>query len=43
MQEAVENRIGEGGLADEFMPVLDRDLAGDEGGLEFVAVLAPRS
>ena len=32
MDEAVEDRVPEGGVADQVVPVLDQDLAGDEGG-----------
>ena len=39
MDEAVEDGIGEGGVADEFMPLLDRQLRGDDGGTESMAVI----
>lgn len=33
VDEAVEDRICEGGVPDGFVPVLDGELTGDEGGL----------
>ena len=30
VNEAVENGVGERGIADDFVPLLDRDLAGDQ-------------
>ena len=32
MDDAVEDRVPEGGVPDQIVPVLDRDLAGEEGG-----------
>ncbi len=37
--EPVEDRVAEGGIADDVVPVLDGELAGDEGGSTRVAVL----
>ena len=31
VHEAVEDGIGESGVADRFVPVIERELAGDEG------------
>ena len=28
MDDAVENGVGQGGIANDFMPAIDRDLAG---------------
>jgi hypothetical protein len=39
VDEAVEDGVGIGGLADEAVPVGDGDLAGDEGGFSAIAVL----
>ena len=30
MDDAVENGISQGGITDDFMPAIDRDLAGDQ-------------
>src|SRR6202022_4122987 len=30
MDDAVENGVGQGGIANDFMPAIDRDLAGDQ-------------
>ncbi len=38
VDEAVEDGVGIGGVADKAMPVGDRDLAGDESGFAPVAV-----
>jgi len=38
MDEPVEDGVGEGGLADDFVPVPDGHLAGDEGGSAAIAV-----
>ena len=38
MHEPVEDGVGVGGFADRFVPVLDGQLAGDEGGSALVAV-----
>ena len=39
MDEAVEDGVTEGGIADDIMPVFDGQLAGDEGGATTVAVV----
>ena len=39
VDEAVEDRIGIGRVADHGMPFVDRDLAGDDGGAAPVAFL----
>lgn len=39
MHEAVENGVGDGGVAYHFIPVVDRDLAGDDRRAPLVAVL----
>ena len=39
MDEAVEDSIGEGGVAEAVVPFLDRELAGDQGGPGGVSVL----
>ena len=39
VDEAVEDGVGEGRIADHLVPLLDRDLAGDEGRAAAVAVL----
>ena len=39
VQKAVEDGIGQGRLADEIVPVLDGQLAGDQGGSQAMAVL----
>ncbi len=39
MEQAVEDGVAEGGIADDVMPVIEGKLAGDEGGLTAVAVL----
>ncbi len=39
MDQAVQDSIGEGGVADDFMPVLEGELAGDEGGFSARTVL----
>ena len=31
VDETVENGVGDGGIGDDLMPVIDRDLAGDDG------------
>ena len=30
MDDAVENGVSQGGITDDFMPAIDRDLAGDQ-------------
>ncbi len=39
MDQAVQNGIGEGGIPDDIVPVLEGELAGDEGGSSAGAVL----
>ena len=39
VDEAVEDRIGEGGVGDAGVPVLDRDLGGDQGGGAAVTIV----
>ena len=39
MQQAVQDGIGNGGFADDGVPVFDRALAGDDGGSFAIAVL----
>ncbi len=38
VDEAVEDGVGIGGIADEVVPFIDGDLAGDEGGAAAVAL-----
>src|SRR6266446_3046596 len=38
VNDPVEDGVGEGRLADQLMPAVDRDLAGDQGGAAAVAV-----
>ena len=38
MQEPVQDGVGQGGFADVFMPVIDRELAGDQCGPPIVAI-----
>jgi hypothetical protein len=37
VDDPVEDGVGEGGLADQVVPAVDRDLAGDQGGAAAVA------
>lgn len=39
MDQAVEDSVGVGGVADQCVPLIDGDLAGDDGGAVAVAVL----
>ena len=39
MDEAVEDGVGDGGIADDFVPAVDRHLAGDDDGPGLVVVL----
>ena len=39
VNEAVEDGVAEGGVADHVVPVLQGELAGDEGGAPAVAVV----
>lgn len=38
VHEAIEDGVGDGGIADDFIPVVDRDLAGDDDRAPLVAV-----
>ena len=39
MDDAVEDGVGEGGIADHLVPAIDRDLAGDQQRAPVVAVI----
>ena len=39
VNDAVEYRVGDGRIADQVVPAVDRDLAGDDGGGAAVALL----
>ena len=39
VQQAIQDGIGDGGFTDDCMPVFDRALAGDDGGIFPIAVL----
>src|SRR5512146_222558 len=39
VDDAIEDGVGEGRLADQVVPAVDRDLAGDQRGAAAVAVL----
>ena len=39
MDEPVEDGVGEGGVAEQVVPLLDGKLAGDQGGTGGVSVL----
>jgi len=39
VDQAVEHGIGVGGIADQRMPLVDRQLAGDDGGAPAIALL----
>src|SRR5438094_3256988 len=39
VNEAVEDRVGVGGIADQVMPSIDRQLAGEDGGAAAVAII----
>jgi hypothetical protein len=43
VDDAIEDRIGDGRIADQVVPAVDRDLAGDDGGAASLAerLLAP--
>ena len=38
MDQAVENGVSEGGVADELVPLINGNLAGDDGAFEFMTV-----
>jgi hypothetical protein len=39
VDEAVEDGVGDGGVGDDLVPVIDRDLAGDDGRSALMAVV----
>ena len=39
VNKAVEHGVGDGGIADDLVPVIDRHLAGDDGRAAFVAIV----
>ena len=39
IEETVEDGVAEGGIADDIVPVLDRDLAGEQGATAGIAVV----
>ena len=39
MHEAIEDRIGGGGVGEAVVPFVDRELAGDDGGAPAMSVL----
>jgi hypothetical protein len=39
VDQAIQDRVGQGRVADDFIPVVDRDLAGDDQRAGVVAVL----
>jgi hypothetical protein len=39
VDDASEDRVGDGRIADQVVPAVDRDLAGDDGGAAAVALL----
>ena len=39
VNEAVEDGVGEGRIADDLAPLLDRNLAGDDRGSELMGIL----
>ena len=39
MDQAVEDGVGVGGVADQRVPLIDGELAGDDGGAVAVAIL----
>ena len=39
MDETVENGVGDGWVGDHLMPMVDRDLAGDDGRATLMAVV----
>jgi hypothetical protein len=39
VDQAVEDGVGVGGIADQRVPLIDGELAGDDGGVAAVAVL----
>ena len=39
MDETVENGVGDGGIGDDLVPVLDRQLAGDDGRAAIMSIV----
>ena len=39
VDETVENGVGDGGIGDDLVPVIDWDLAGDDGGTTLMPVV----
>ena len=39
MDDAIENGVGQSGISHEFVPAVDRKLAGDDQGTSVVAIL----
>ncbi len=39
VNEAIQDGVAEGGVADNFVPMFDGDLAGDDGGGATVAII----
>ena len=39
MNDAIEDGVGQGGIADDLVPAVDRHLAGDDDGAGVIAVL----
>ena len=39
VDDAIEDSVGDGGIADDVMPVFQRQLAGDQDGSDVVAIL----
>src|SRR4051794_18595000 len=39
VDDAIQDRVGEGRIADQVVPAIDRDLAGDQRGAAAVALL----
>ncbi|MEY9345780.1 hypothetical protein ABIF99_000264 [Bradyrhizobium japonicum] len=39
VDEAIEDRVGDGGVSDDFVPAIDGQLAGDDNRTGFVSIL----
>ena len=39
VDEAIEDRVGDGGVSDDFVPAIDGQLAGDDNRAGFVSIL----
>ncbi len=39
VNDAIQNRVAQGGIADNFVPMFDGDLAGDDGRGATVAII----